>query len=264
MLGIGMDASDQPYPVRIATGPLANKIIVDAKTSSQSSMVITSDGKVYAFGNDLYKTAENALVPEYEPAIQHGSLDGTFATKIAGGQASVEFLIIASGKVHNLIPYDGDVTVVTGIFDGKQPTAIASTGIGFVAIMKECPDGWSSRDNSTCFRLFTDSKNWTSAQQQCQKFGAHLAVLRSASESQYIRVMHSNMTGISDIWFGLIRDASNKWSWFNDNKSAYRNWMNYYPRATDRCAGYSTTEYDMKWKSSPCDQKKPYYCQINL
>jgi len=130
-------------PVAVtATGVLAGKTVTTITTSMSHSLALTSDGKVYAWGNNGNGqfgngTTTNSLVPVAVTAT--GSLAGKTVTAIAAG-SSYSLALTSDGKVYawgsngygqlgNNTTTDSSVPVpvtATGSLAGKTVTAIAA------------------------------------------------------------------------------------------------------------------------------------------
>nr|XP_055024243.1 early activation antigen CD69 [Misgurnus anguillicaudatus]XP_055024244.1 early activation antigen CD69 [Misgurnus anguillicaudatus] len=87
--------------------------------------------------------------------------------------------------------------------DGKTPIPFQYKG--------PCSDGWIAYNNS-CYLLVEAYETWELSKSLCHEHGAHLMVVNSEEELEYILKVVKKTT---DYWIGLKRDGTGKWSWVN-------------------------------------------------
>ncbi|XP_048067217.1 early activation antigen CD69 [Megalobrama amblycephala] len=105
-----------------------------------------------------------------------------------------------------------------------------------------CSDGWVSYKN-TCYLLVNVYETWELSQSFCHNHGAHLMVVNSEEELEFISRVVQKQT---DYWIGLKRDKMGKWSWVNgdDYHSAPYFWDENQPshRGMESCVHLKGTD----------------------
>ncbi|KAG8505215.1 Killer cell lectin-like receptor subfamily F member 2, partial [Galemys pyrenaicus] len=74
-----------------------------------------------------------------------------------------------------------------------------------------CPHDWQLNQGK-CYRFLTSSKTWHGSQHDCVKLQAHLLVIQSSEELEFIRM---NLKLGQPGWIGLyfITSEGNQWMW---------------------------------------------------
>ncbi|XP_078374694.1 uncharacterized protein LOC144658198 [Oculina patagonica] len=101
----------------------------------------------------------------------------------------------------------------------------------------QCPNTWIAFDGA-CYKLFTDEKDWNSANAFCNTEGAQLVKIETADEHDFIKKVF--LIGKVDYWIGLT-DAENEndWQWSDGCElTGYTNWRPGQPNGYNRTLCY--------------------------
>ena len=80
-----------------------------------------------------------------------------------------------------------------------------------------CEDGWVLHGHH-CVRVFTDKKNWTQAQNDCEYHGSNLVSIHSENYNQWLRSLFQDVTSHipsenwEGFWAGMTWSGS-YWAW---------------------------------------------------
>ncbi|KAF5884583.1 C-type lectin domain family 4 member M-like, partial [Clarias magur] len=66
--------------------------------------------------------------------------------------------------------------------------------------------------SSSFYFMSNDMKNWTESRQDCRDKGAHLLIINSRKEQEFI----INQLNGGQAWIGLSRDKEEAWKWVDD------------------------------------------------
>ncbi|KAK7135567.1 hypothetical protein R3I94_014291 [Phoxinus phoxinus] len=122
------------------------------------------------------------------------------------------------------------IGIVTGVNFKKNPQEDQTRGLlsdEITAIPFQykgrCSDGWASYKNTCYFLSANVYGTWEISQSFCRNNRAHLMVVNSEEELEFISRIVQKQT---DYWIGLKRDKLGKWSWVNgdDYHSAAHFW----------------------------------------
>ena len=118
-----------------------------------------------------------------------------------------------------------------------------------------CPAGWVSHKTS-CFRVIdTPTLKWSDARKTCQDLAADLAIIRSATENNFIFDLIRNKL----VWLGLYRKANTKFYWIDDTplEGQYSAWGSGEPsNLKTKCATMSGK--GSRWNDIPCSLDEKY------
>lgn len=131
-------------------------------------------------------------------------------------------------------------------------------GAIFSLLLKECPQGWH-RHGSSCYVIHdTPTTNWSDALAFCQNHDAHLPIIKSADENDFIFrliMSHSNVRN-GGAWIGLNRIKDNEFYWMDDTPLAgqFTAWAQGEPNCLSEKCAFIFTKGDRQnqWHDSPC------------
>ena len=89
-----------------------------------------------------------------------------------------------------------------------------------------CPQGWSTYKGS-CYKSNAPTQSWNKAQQACQVLHAHLVVISSREENQFVfELARAQAPRYKYMWIGLHRFSPHERFLWVDNSTAlvYHNW----------------------------------------
>ncbi|XP_039519386.1 early activation antigen CD69 [Pimephales promelas] len=164
------------------------------------------------------------------------------------------------------------IGIVTGVNFKKNPQEDQTRGLlsdDITAIPFQykgrCSDGWVSYKN-TCYLLVNVYGTWETSQSFCRNNGAHLMVVNSEEELEFIsRTVQKQ----PDYWIGLKRDKSGKWSWANgdDYHSAPHFWDENQPAhgGLESCVHLKGTETVRRklLHDADCYSERYFICETN-
>ncbi|XP_062825880.1 lymphocyte antigen 75 isoform X1 [Anolis carolinensis] len=126
-----------------------------------------------------------------------------------------------------------------------------------------CQDTWEHDEKSgSCYQINTQAAlSWKEAYVSCQRQGADLLSIRSASELNYIQAKD----GIAEIfWIGLNQlDLSGGWQWSDHTPLNFLSWapeMQNTP-LLDGTGCVAMNADAGNWQSYPCETALPYVCK---
>ncbi|CAB1326932.1 unnamed protein product [Coregonus sp. 'balchen'] len=128
--------------------------------------------------------------------------------------------------------------------------------------------GWR-KFNSSWYFLSTEKKSWTESRQDCLGRGAHLVIINSRAEQEFIH----QWVGCLNIYLGFHdTNTEGVWEWINDGQSGQSSapgttyWRDGEPNNTNQdedCAHLSKKESDplKSWNDIPCTTKIHWVCE---
>ena len=126
--------------------------------------------------------------------------------------------------------------------------------------MSACEPDWEENGNR-CYLWSTDMKNWTEAEDFCQRKGAHLASVTSAAISDYVlegkdkREMYQLWIGGSDL------EVNGVWKWADCSVWDFKLWASGEPNdklGPQDCLIYHAGEH--RWDDYQCDADAGFLC----
>ncbi|KAL4616742.1 C-type lectin domain family 2 member D isoform X2 [Arapaima gigas] len=122
--------------------------------------------------------------------------------------------------------------------------------------LKGCADGWLKFKDS-CFFFSQKRDTWSRGREQCQKWGADLAVIDNGQVQEFL-----SKKGTLMYWMGLNRSSTGEWVWINQARLGRSYWA---PGADQgNCAFLIGKDEPLKsWSSTNCSHLTAYICQKN-
>ncbi|XP_068726517.1 macrophage mannose receptor 1-like [Montipora capricornis] len=136
-----------------------------------------------------------------------------------------------------------------------------------------CPTGWQrTLDDTRCFGLFFDRKNWQDSRRACQNLGGDVASFHSSTDNIVATSLLINSWDIGDIdgiWIGLT-DAGQKgiYRWTDGTDVDYSSWLHGQPderNPSGSCVSATLQRGQMSslfWKDVNCTLELPYACSM--
>ncbi|XP_078061286.1 C-type lectin domain family 17, member A-like [Mustelus asterias] len=120
-----------------------------------------------------------------------------------------------------------------------------------------CPSGWKIY-NQSCYRFWTELKDWDSAKQECESQNSHLIIINSQQKQDLI-IKSSEFTE-SDYWIGL-RDTKKdgNFTWVDGTPVSYIGWAPREPnrRGDENCAALRREG----WNDARCTNTHHFICE---
>ncbi|XP_049717121.1 asialoglycoprotein receptor 1-like isoform X6 [Elephas maximus indicus] len=130
---------------------------------------------------------------------------------------------------------------------------------------KCCPVNWMEHDGS-CYWFSRSGKTWSEADKYCQLEDAHLVVINSKEEQNFVQ----DYIGSFESWIGL-NDPEGVWKWVDgtDYDTNFKNWDENQPDDWDGhglgggedCAHIQTSG---KWNDNVCQRPFHWVCETGL
>ncbi|XP_067372297.1 CD209 antigen-like protein C [Channa argus] len=126
---------------------------------------------------------------------------------------------------------------------------------------KPCPTGWTV-SSCSCYYLSAESGSWKKGGADCENQGAHLVVIDTAVEQNFL----SGFTNVS-AWIGLSDiDEEGTWKWIDGSPLTLKSWVENQP---DNGGKHETTEEDCahirehtaEWNDLPCETFLRWICE---
>lgn len=135
----------------------------------------------------------------------------------------------------------------------KLGSVSASTALN---IVEGCPDGWV-RHTTLCFRVIdSPTLKWNFARRTCQDLAADLAIIRSATENNFIFDLIRKQKTVTNwgAWLGLYRKADSKFYWIDDTplEGQYSAWASGEPNSNDEKCAHAFGSTPGKWNDISC------------
>ncbi|XP_073675634.1 galactose-specific lectin nattectin-like [Garra rufa] len=140
-----------------------------------------------------------------------------------------------------------------------------SMGNAEVDKVKKCPYGWTNF-GVRCFKFFSQSVNWVTAERNCQKEDANLASVRSKLENDFLlSLLPSSSTRC---WIGAHDgEQEGQWLWNDGTFYSYTNWCTGEPNnhnpGPEHCVEISVSSNHC-WNDESCSTLMGYVCAKDL
>nr|XP_044991352.1 C-type lectin domain family 10 member A isoform X2 [Jaculus jaculus] len=129
-----------------------------------------------------------------------------------------------------------------------------------------CPLDWIPYE-SRCYWFSKSGKSWPEADKYCQLENAHLVVVNSIQEQNFIQ----NHKGSEHTWMGLT-DQNGPWRWVDgtDFERGFKNWMpqqpdNWYGHGLgggEDCAHFLAS--NGRWNDDVCQRAYHWVCEMDM
>ncbi|XP_006903197.1 PREDICTED: C-type lectin domain family 4 member A isoform X3 [Elephantulus edwardii] len=107
-----------------------------------------------------------------------------------------------------------EITYAEVKFKNESKTSGANPGSPAEKMWGCCPEHWMD-SNTSCYFIPAESKTWTDSKKKCTEMGAHLLVINSREEQQFISKTLKKYTayyvGLSDL------ERKNHWQWIDQS-----------------------------------------------
>ncbi|KAL9963778.1 hypothetical protein ACROYT_G027318 [Oculina patagonica] len=141
-------------------------------------------------------------------------------------------------------------------------------GKNICEVLFQCPPSWIAFEES-CYRLFSDKKDWNDAKAFCDASGTQLVKIKSADENDFVN--QEFLPDGASYWIGLT-DAVTEgdWKWSDGSKLAwYTNWVTGEPNNYNNqdCVAIAKGDFDDKyfdgeWHDAECTKTREYIYQF--
>nr|AAI50375.1 Zgc:171670 protein [Danio rerio] len=120
-----------------------------------------------------------------------------------------------------------------------------------------CERGWSG-SGSRCFRFFSRSVNWVTAERNCQSLGGNLASVHDQVENDFLLTL---VPGSTRCWIGgHDGEQDGQWLWSDGSVYGYTNWCSGEPSGgSEHCLEINWTS-NRCWNDQGCSTRMGYLC----
>ncbi|CAM4660620.1 unnamed protein product [Leuciscus chuanchicus] len=137
-------------------------------------------------------------------------------------------------------------------------------GLDAVRLTRRCPPGWI-QFGLRCYKYFSQSTIWLTAERNCQSLGANLASVRNKLENDFLLSLLPSPSTHS--WIGAhdaIQDGH--WLWSDGTVFLYTNWCAGEPNnagVPENCLEINL--YSRRcWNDTPCSNSMSHICAKDL
>ncbi|XP_063068646.1 galactose-specific lectin nattectin-like isoform X2 [Engraulis encrasicolus] len=127
----------------------------------------------------------------------------------------------------------------------------------------QCRSGWTPGGGGRCFKFFSEQLTWSEAEEQCVRYGGHLASIHNEYEQNTV-----NKISTSDIksWIGGVgnQKPGNTYSWTDGTTIDFKRWADYEPNNSGNNEHCMDNDHSKggKWNDDTCHKKLPYVCAV--
>ncbi|XP_006146693.1 C-type lectin domain family 4 member A-like isoform X2 [Tupaia chinensis] len=137
----------------------------------------------------------------------------------------------------------------------------------FIAVIRKawscCPKDWKSFDSS-CYLASTETKSWSKSKENCSGMGAHLLVINSKAEQEFI----IKTLDVGSIYYVGLSDpeGQRRWQWV-DQTPYSENISFWHPgeanNPTERCVvvHFHSTFQQWGWSDISCEMLRKSVCE---
>ncbi|XP_063068647.1 galactose-specific lectin nattectin-like isoform X3 [Engraulis encrasicolus] len=132
-----------------------------------------------------------------------------------------------------------------------------------VTAAAQCRSGWTPGGGGRCFKFFSEQLTWSEAEEQCVRYGGHLASIHNEYEQNTV-----NKISTSDIksWIGGVgnQKPGNTYSWTDGTTIDFKRWADYEPNNSGNNEHCMDNDHSKggKWNDDTCHKKLPYVCAV--
>lgn len=112
------------------------------------------------------------------------------------------------------------------------------------------------------FCVILEPRDWHTAESECQKIGAHLAVMKNSSLPNALRDHFISPTGVERFWIGLAEPNEGRWIWSNGTPMRFNAFRRGEPNNAGRgedCGEWLTE--DGRWNDADCFTPRRFLCE---
>ncbi|XP_065145809.1 galactose-specific lectin nattectin-like [Paramisgurnus dabryanus] len=125
---------------------------------------------------------------------------------------------------------------------------------------KKCPRGWTRFDGQ-CYKFFSQSVNWVTAEKNCRSIGAYLASVHDTEQNNFL--LSLLVSANTRAWIGgHDGEIEGQWLWTDGAQFHFANWCSGEPN------NYGGKEHCLEinfrnnrcWNDEPCYTTMSYIC----
>ncbi|XP_056106389.1 ladderlectin-like [Rhinichthys klamathensis goyatoka] len=130
------------------------------------------------------------------------------------------------------------------------------------ADLGKCPREWK-RFGHRCYKYFSQSVKWVSAERNCQSLGADLASVHDQPENDFLLGL---MPPSKRKWVGAHDgEQDGEWFWSDGSVYDYDHWCSGEPSnsVSENCLELNFTP-NRCWNDAPCSTSMKYICVLDV
>ncbi|XP_073724614.1 ladderlectin-like [Misgurnus anguillicaudatus] len=124
---------------------------------------------------------------------------------------------------------------------------------------QDCPHGWTAF-GVKCYKFFSQSVNWATAEKNCQSIDANLASVRNTVQNDFLLRL---VPGTTRAWIGgHDGEVDGQWLWTDGSQFDLTNWCPGSPSNTggkENCLEINDSKNHC-WNDEPCSTTMNYIC----
>ncbi|XP_056321503.1 galactose-specific lectin nattectin-like [Danio aesculapii] len=135
---------------------------------------------------------------------------------------------------------------------------MSSMGNAEINLVERCPYGWTNF-GVRCYKFFSESVNWVTAERNCERLGAKLASSTNKAENDFLLSLVPSNT---HTWIGSHdAEQEGQWLWNDGSAFDYTNWCSGQPdnSGVENCLEISFTSNHC-WNDVSCSTSSSYIC----
>ncbi|XP_056366536.1 asialoglycoprotein receptor 2-like [Oenanthe melanoleuca] len=144
-----------------------------------------------------------------------------------------------------------------GYFLGSFPVFFPDLLCRLLGRSRRCGAGWRLHGNS-CYSFSRRSLTWAGARNACSDLGAHLVVVGSDTEQEFL-LEHSERG--ASYWLGLTKGEEGMWSWVTGENSDFRYWDIWRKDPHRQLKNCSTIGGEGRWVHEHCWERQRWICE---
>uniref|UniRef100_A0A673MXG5 C-type lectin domain-containing protein n=1 Tax=Sinocyclocheilus rhinocerous TaxID=307959 RepID=A0A673MXG5_9TELE len=142
---------------------------------------------------------------------------------------------------------------------------VFSMGNAEVDIVEKCPFGWTNF-GVRCYKFFSQSANWITAERNCQSLDSNVASVHSKAENNFLLSLLPSST--TRCWVGT-HDGEQEGQWVCSDGSTYdyTNWCSAEPNndGVENCGEININQMSNRcWNDQPCSSQTGFVCAKSL
>ncbi|XP_039546059.1 ladderlectin-like [Pimephales promelas] len=142
---------------------------------------------------------------------------------------------------------------------------IFSMGNADVNLVERCPYGWTNF-GLQCYKYFSQSVTWITAEKNCQALGANLVSVHSKAENDFVLSLVPSSS--TRFWAGAHDgEQEGQWLWSDGSVSGdFGNWCSAEPNnagGSENCLELSYSS-NRCWNDASCSTPLSYVCIIDV
>ncbi|XP_039509036.1 ladderlectin-like [Pimephales promelas] len=141
---------------------------------------------------------------------------------------------------------------------------IFSIGNADVHLVEKCPTGWTNF-GLRCYKFFSQTVNWITAEKACQNLGANLASVDSKPTNDFLMSLLPSPSTLC--WIGGHDGVQEgQWLWSDGTVfTGYNNWCSAEPNnaGIENCLEINWTS-NRCWNDQPCSVTRGFVCVVDV